>query len=289
MFGHRPDGKKVKGLDPVFRVIPNVMLDRNDSQVYFKQDIPLKNLDEYIDKKLEEGIRFSYMDIIYSAIVRIIKERPQLNRFAMHGTLYERDGIYVTLTIKKGLEDNTPETTVKLRFTGDENIYEVSEILQKTIEKNKSVSEENSTDKLAGALSLIPDFLLRWAVKFLWFLDKHGLLPRAIIDASPFHTSAFLTNVGSLGIDSIYHHLYNFGTTSMFFSMGKKKKSYIYEDDEIQQEKCITIAFVGDERICDGYYYASSFKQLSRYLKKPELLENSGDIKKEKEKILENC
>ena len=136
MFGHRPDGKKVKGLDPIFRVIPNVMLDRDDSQVYFKQDIPLKNLDEYIDKKLEEGIRFSYMDIIYSAIVRIIKERPQLNRFAMHGTLYERDGIYVTLTIKKGLEDNTPETTVKLRFTGDENIYEVAEILQKTIEKN---------------------------------------------------------------------------------------------------------------------------------------------------------
>ena len=289
MFGHRPDGKKVKGLDPIFRVIPNVMLDRDDSQVYFKQDIPLEKLDEYIDKKMEEGIRFSYMDIIYSAIVRIIKERPQLNRFAMHGTLYERDGIYVTLTIKKGLEDNTPETTVKIKFTGNENIYEVSEILQKTIEKNKSTSAENSTDKLAGALSLIPDFLLRWAVKFLWFLDKHGLLPRAIIDASPFHTSAFLTNVGSLGIDSIYHHLYNFGTTSMFFSMGKKKKSYIYEDDEIKQEKCITIAFVGDERICDGYYYASSFKQLSKYLRKPELLENSGETKKEEEKVLENC
>ena len=289
MFGHRPDGKKVKGLDPIFRVIPNVMLDRDDSQVYFKQDIPLEKLDEYIDRKMEEGIRFSYMDIIYSAIVRIIKERPQLNRFAMHGTLYERDGIYVTLTIKKGLEDNTPETTVKLKFTGDENIFEVAEILQKTIEKNKNVSEENSTDKLAGALSLIPDFLLRWAVKFLWFLDKHGLLPRAIIDASPFHTSAFLTNVGSLGIDSIYHHLYNFGTTSMFFSMGKKKKSYIYEDDEIKQEKCITIAFVGDERICDGYYYASSFKQLSKYLRKPELLEVSGDAKKENEKVLENC
>ena len=206
MFGHRPDGKKVKGLDPIFRVIPNVMLDRDDSQVYFKQDIPLKNLDEYIDRKLEEGIRFSYMDIIYSAIVRIIKERSQLNRFAMHGTLYDRDGIYVTLAIKKGLEDNSPETTVKIRFTGDENIFEVSEILQKTIEKNKDLSAENSTDKLAGALSLIPDFMLRWAVKFLWFLDKHGLLPRAIIDASPFHTSAFLTNVGSLGIDSIYHH-----------------------------------------------------------------------------------
>ena len=275
MFGFRPDGKKVKGLDPVFRVIPNVMLERADAQVYFKQDIPLKNLDEYIDRKMTEGIRFSYMDIIYAAIVRIINDRPQLNRFAMHGTLYERKGIYVTLTIKKGLEDNSPETTVKIPFTGKENIFEVRDILQAEIEKNKNLLEENSTDKLAGLLSLVPDFILRWAVKFLWFLDKHGLMPKAIIDASPFHTSAFLTNVGSLGIDSIYHHLYNFGTTSMFFSMGKKKKSYIYEDDEVIQEKCITIAFVGDERICDGYYYASSFKQLSRYLKKPELLEGT--------------
>ena len=111
------------------------------------------------------------------------------------------------------------------------------------------------------------------------YLDKHGMMPKAIIELSPFHTSAFLTNVGSLGIDSIYHHLYNFGTTSMFFSMGKKKKSYIYEDDEIRQEKCITIAFVGDERICDGYYYASSFKQLSKYLRKPELLEGPAKNK----------
>lgn len=70
--------------------------------------------------------------------------------------------------------------------------------------------------------------------------------------------------------------------------MGKKKKSYIYEDDEIQQEKCITIAFVGDERICDGYYYASSFKLLNRYLKKPELLENSINLKKEIKENVEN-
>ena len=281
MFGHRPDGKKVKGLDPIFRVIPNVMLDRDDSQVYFKQDIPLKNLDEYIDRKVQEGIRFSYMDIIYSAIVRIIKERPQLNRFAMNGTLYNRNKIYVTLAIKKGMEDNSPETTVKIPFTGNEDIFDVRRILQGEIEKNKNLLEENSTDKLAGILSLVPDFVLRWAVKFLWFLDKHGLMPKFIIDASPFHTTAFLTNVGSLGIDSIYHHLYNFGTTSMFFSMGKKKRSYIYEDDEIRQEKCITIAFVGDERICDGYYYAASFKLLSKYLRKPELLEATAKNKEE--------
>lgn len=273
MFGFRPDGKKVRNLSPVFRVIPSVMLERADAQVYFKQDIPLKALDEYIDRKQSEGIRVTYMQIIYAAIVRIMGERPALNRFAINGSLYERDKIQVSLVIKKGLEDNSPETPIKLTYNGNETIFEVIDRLENAITENKDLSASNSTDKLAGALSLVPDFLIRWAVKILRFLDNYGLMPKAIINASPFHTSVFLTNVGSLGIDSIYHHLYNFGTTSMFFSMGKKKKSYIYEDDDIHEEKCITIAFVGDERICDGYYYAASFKQLNKYLKKPELLE----------------
>ena len=112
-------------------------------------------------------------------------------------------------------------------------------------------------------------------------MDKHGIMPKKIIEVSPFHTSAFLTNVGSIGIDSIYHHIYNFGTTSLFFAMGKKKKSYMYEDDEIRKEKCITIAFVGDERICDGYYYANSFKTLSKLLNHPELLEENCELKED--------
>lgn len=284
MFGHRSDGKKVKNLPPFFRVIPSIMLDRADSQVYFKQDIPLKALDEYIDKKAEEGIKLSYMHIIYAALVRIISLRPSLNRFAMNGSIYERDKIYVSLVVKKSLTDDGQETSIKLPFNGDETLFEIKDVLDSVIEKNKDTSTVNNTDSLAKAFSLVPDGLIRFAIKFLFFLDRHGLMPKKIIEASPFHTSVFLTNVGSLGIDSIYHHLYNFGTTSMFFAMGKKKKSYIYDDDEIKEEKCITLAFVGDERICDGYYYANSFKLLNKYLKKPELLETIS----EKETVKEN-
>ena len=107
------------------------------------------------------------------------------------------------------------------------------------------------------------------------FLDKHGMLPKFVIKASPFHTSAFLTNVASLGIDAIYHHLYDFGTTGLFLAMGKKKKDFIYDDETIMEEKCISLAFVCDERICDGYYFASSVKMFNRFLKKPELLEEN--------------
>ena len=279
MFGRRSDGRKLKTVPPFFRVIPNVMLERSDSQVYFKQDIILKDMDAYIDKKAAEGIKLSYMNIIYAALVRIIAERPYLNRFAMNGNLFARNKIFVSLAIKKNFSDEGQETTIKLPFDGTENIFEVKERLDSAIEKNKDTTNSNNTDALAKALSLVPNGAIRVAIKLLSFLDRHGAMPKAVISASPFHTSVFLTNVGSLGIDSIYHHLYNFGTTSMFFAMGKKKKSYVYDDDEIHEEKCITIAFVGDERICDGYYYATSFKLLSKYLKKPELLEEHAVVK----------
>ena len=279
MFGHRSDGKAIKNINPFFKVIPNIMMKRSDSQVFFKQNISLKGMDEYINKKSSEGIKVSYMEIFFAAIVRTIYERPSLNRFAINGVLYQRNKISISIAIKKNLNDDGQETTVKLEFDGTENIFEVKEKLNSLIKNNKKMETENNTDSFAKLLNKMSYGSVRRIVKFLKFLDKHGILPKKIIDLSPFHTSTFVTNVGSIGIDSIYHHLYDFGTTSMFFSIGKKKKSYIYNEDEIEQDKCITVAFVGDERICDGYYYASSFKTLNKYLRKPELLENEGSIK----------
>ena len=275
MFGRRSDGKVIKTIDPIFKLIPCIMKTRNDSQVLFKQDIVLSGIDDYISRKAEEGIKLSYMDVIYAALVRVISLRPRLNRFVMNGRIYKRNDILVSLAIKKELTDDGYETNTKNKFTGNENIFEIKKILEESITTNKALDAENDTDSFAKVLHHMPVWLIKAIVNFLWFLDRHGCLPKAVINLSPFHTSLYLTNVGSLGIDSIYHHIYNFGTTSLFFSMGKKKKSYLYEDDEIKQEKCITLGFVGDERICDGYYYASSFKLLSKILKHPDILEEN--------------
>ena len=161
------------------------------------------------------------------------------------------------------------------RLSDEEVIFEIKEKLGNVINENKSVKKNNETDILATTLSIIPNFLLKFAISTIMFLDKHGMLPKAVIKASPFHTSAFLTNVASLGIDAIYHHLYDFGTTGIFLAMGKKKKSYIYDDDTFKEEKCISLAFVCDERICDGYYFANSVKLFNIYLINPELLEEN--------------
>ena len=282
MLIHRSDGKELKKIPAVFRIIPVLMKYRNDAEVYFKQDIEIEEMDKYLARKLEEGINLSHMDILFTAIIRILAQRPHLNRFVMHGKIYARNDIEISISIKKKMSDEGTESTLKLKFDGTETLFQVHDILQKAISDNKDEDEINSgADKLTQVLEHVPTWALRYGIAIVRFLDNHSMLPKSIIKISPFHTSAFVTNVGSIGIDSIYHHIYNIGTTSMFFAMGKKKKSYIYEDDEntgepgIKEEKCINIAFVGDERICDGYYYATSFKKLCRYLKHPETLEKS--------------
>ena len=276
MFGKRKDGKELKKVDALFRVIPNIMMERDDSQVFFNQDVPITALNEYIEKKAAEGIKVTLLDVIFAGIVRTIAQRPKLNRFAINGRVYARNDITICMTIKKSLTDDGEETNLKVYFDGTENLFEVRDKLQKEIADNKVVEAENGTDKIVKILSNMPTGLLKFAVKVLKFLDKRGHLPKSLIHVSPFHTSAFVTNVGSLGIDSIYHHLYNFGTTSMFFAIGKKKKSYVFEDEEMKEERCINLAFVGDERICDGYYYAYSFRTLVKYLRNPELLESGA-------------
>ncbi len=278
MFGIRADGRKVKNASLLFRVIPHIMPTRVDSQVYFTQDIPIKGMDEYISKKAEEGIKLSYMHIIYAAIVKTIAAKPELNRFIVNSIPYERNEIWMSLMIKKSMSDEGEETLVKLKFDGTENLFEIREKLENAIVKNKDANAENNMDKFLKKLEKTPNIVLKTIICTLKLMDRYGILPKSIIEFSPFHTSAFLTNVGSLGIDAIYHHIYNFGTTSMFFAMGKKKKDYVPEDDELIEEKCISLSFVGDERICDGYYFANAFKQLIKFIKKPELMEEKKEI-----------
>lgn len=273
MFGNRKDGKKLKNLPPEFRLIPILMKERDDSQVFFKTDISITAIEEYIDKKKAEGITLGIMDVIFATVIRMISERPLLNRFCINGMTYARNEITTSLSIKKSKTDDGEETTIKIHWNGDENIFDVSKKLQEYVAYNKESKNENKTDKTADFLNKLPTWLYKFAVGMLIHLDKKGRLPKSIIEASPFHTSAFITNVGSIGIDSIYHHIYNFGTTSLFFAMGKKKKDYIYEDEELKQDKVISVAFVGDERICDGYYFANTFRQMERFWRKPELLE----------------
>jgi pyruvate/2-oxoglutarate dehydrogenase complex dihydrolipoamide acyltransferase (E2) component len=115
--------------------------------------------------------------------------------------------------------------------------------------------------------------LLRVGVPILKWMDKHGLLPKAIIDASPFHASMTITNLASIKANHIYHHCYDFGTTSVFFAMGNAREVPRRHHGEIVFERCMPIGVVMDERICSGNYFATAFRKFRKYLANPALLE----------------
>ena len=162
MFGRRSDGRKLKGADPYFKLIPLIMKRRSDSQVFYTQDIPLAPLDEYIARKDVEGIKLSYMDIIFAAIVRLLAEKPTFNRFVVNGRIYARNDISISLAIKKGMSETAEETILKLHFKGTENVFEIRDKLENLIIENKNVSAENSTDRIAKALAYIPHWLMNF-------------------------------------------------------------------------------------------------------------------------------
>ena len=114
----------------------------------------------------------------------------------------------------------------------------------------------------------------------MW-MDKHNIMPKFIIDLSPFHTSVFLTNLKSLGINHVFHHVYNFGTTGLFFAMGKEKEIPVIRKNEIAAEKHMGFGLVSDERFCDGLYFAMSLRQLKKILRNPACLEKALEKKNE--------
>jgi len=241
-------------------------------------------MDAYIKEKLDEtGVRLDYMQIIIAAMVRLIALRPQLNRFVMNGRIYAREKIWVSFVVHHRLRDGDTGTTIKLCFDGTETIFQVAEkIREAVLKETANHSGENDTDKLMRTLmKRIPSFLIKFVVDTLLWMDKHCILPRRIIELSPFHTSLFITNLKSLGINHIYHHVYNFGTTGLFFAMGKEAEAVTAWRGEISTHKQMGYGLVMDERFCDGLYFALSLRRLGKIMKNLHELEQPLEKKNE--------
>lgn len=273
----RRDGIKLKHCDPILRMTSYIMPYRYDAQVFNKAVLKCENIDKFIREESEKGNKFKYMHIVIAGLVRMYALRPKMNRFIINRKIYARKGISICFALKKTLKENAPETTLKLEFTGKESIYEVKEIVDKAIAENCKIEDSNDTDKLANNLLKLPNWFLKFVMKFVRFLDNHGMLPKGLLKASPFHTTCFLTNMKSLGTDYVYHHLYDFGTTGQFISMGKEHLESVIENDEITKRKIMKLGMVVDERICDGLYYAHGIKYGTKFIQNPELLKESLD------------
>ena len=268
----RKDGKRIKSDNVEYAIVPHIMSERNDAMNMITIDIPAEPIQNYLNQKRKEGVRLSHLSVILAAYSRIVGEFPQLNRFIVNKKIYARNELAIGMVVlKSGEMDNG--TMSKIKLDPADTIFDVNRKINDYIEQNRKAEQDNSTDKLCKFLLSAPGLLNFGIIAFKW-LDKHGLLPVSIIDASPFHASMTISNLASIRTNHIYHHIYNFGTTSVLITMGNSREVPKRDKNgEIYFEKCIPMGVVMDERICSGSYYALAFRRFSQYLKNPTLLE----------------
>ena len=277
-WGDRSDGRRVRTLDPMAQITMYFQWERKIFSNLFAESFEITHIDRYIRQKRREGLTdFGITHVLLAAYVRGIAKYPQLNRFISGQKVYSRgDDIQYCMVIKKEMTVDFPDTSIKVHLNPRDTAEDVYHKLNAAVESVKATQElDSNLDNLIQYLNLIPGVLLKFVVWLLKFLDYFGLLPKFLLELSPFHGSLFFTSMGSLGIPPIYHHLYDFGNIPCFGAFGCKRRAMeVTEDGSVVQKKYIDVKFVLDERICDGYYYATFFKHYRRLLAHPEVLDN---------------
>ncbi len=275
----RADGTLVRDEVPMYYLIPHFLTERSDSMNMITLDIPIEPQRAYMNAKRREGKRISHMAILMTAYAHLIAEFPSVNRFISNRRIYQHNDFTVSLVVLRPGGGND-DTFSKLTFTPQDTIFDVQEKIDRYIETNSSGEETNLLDKWMGILCRL-NGLMRLGINVIRWADRHGLLPRQLIEASPFHASVLISNLASIRTNHIYHHVYNFGTTSVSITMGNMRDvPKRGRDGQIELVRCMPLGVVMDERIASGYYLASAFNRFKEMLAHPELLEKPSTAEK---------
>ena len=274
----RVDGKRVKNEVPMYYLIPQFMTKRNDAMNMTTVDIPIEPLRKYMNEKRKEGHHISHMALIMTAYAHTVGEYPSLNRFVQNRRIYEHNDIAVSLVVLRPGNTGNDDTMAKLYFTPEDTVFDVQRKIDEYIEKNTSGAEEdtNDLDKWMKRLCSLGG-LLDVAGAILRFMDRHGLLTKGMVEASPFHASLLITNLASIRTNYVYHHVYNFGTTSISVAMGNMRElPKRGPNGTVELVRCMPLGVVMDERIASGHYLALAFARFKDILAHPEILEQPG-------------
>lgn len=267
----RVDGRKVKPDEPMYFLIPYFLTHRYDAMNMITVDVPEEPLRLYMNEKRREGIHISHMALLIAAYLRTMSEFPALNRFVGNKTIYEHKDITVSLVVLR--PGGSGDAFSKIYLDTKDTIFDIQRKMTEYIDSSRNVEESNRLDKAMNVLCRLK-LLLSVATGILRFLDRHGLLPNFLVKASPFHASFLISNLASIRTNQIYHHVYEFGTTSVAITMGNMREVARKGKDGIVFDRCIPLGVVMDERIASGHYFASAFARFRQLLAKPELLES---------------
>ena len=261
MLFTRPDGVAARDVPDVRRIMPFIMPTRAESTVYFEQEVAIDRAEAFLaEVNAKRERKATLFHLVLWGIVRAIAARPRLNRFVMGSRIWVRDGIWIAYSAKKSLDDDAPIVAIKQRFEPDVSFEALVDAVHDRVRSGKS-SEKSHVDKELSLFLALPAPLLRIGVKLLRWLDAWNLLPRSFIEGDPLYASMFVANLGSVGLESAYHHLYEYGTIPLFAAVGCKRKT--------DRGTTVSFKYSFDERVEDGLYCAAGLELLKRIVEDP--------------------
>ena len=274
-FGDRREGRLLRSLPGFNKFIPFIMPQRNDRFIHYEESFEITSVDRRLRALRVGGYKgIGILHFLIAAYVRAVSMLPGVNRFVVGRRIYARNNIEVVMTVKRSISLDATETTIKVVFEPTDTIFDVYRKMNAKIEEIKTSEEDNNTEEVANFFARLPRFLIRFLLTVIRVLDYYGLLPQFILDASPFHGSMIITDLGSLRIGPVYHHIYNFGTLPVFIAFGAKYHKYeLNRKGEVLDNKYIDTKLVLDEGIVDGHYYAQLLQAFRYIFQHPEILE----------------
>ena len=277
MFGKRGDGYLVKGIDPVIALTPYLMPMRCDAQVMLKLKIEFEKLARFMAEKSREGYRITFMEIIIAAYVRCISRFPEVNRFIVNKRYYARKDIVCSFAVLQDTPDGSvKENIAKCKFDPHDTIFDVAERIKAAIEQTRKADADNSTLKVATLLK--NPIIANIIVMLARILDRYGLLPKYLLGASPFHTGLFFGNNASIGLPPVLHHIYNFGSTSLFVVIGNIERTVELDSSgQPVRRRILPVGVTADERVCAGMVYSKFLQMFQHLINNPQELEAKPD------------
>ena len=274
MFGHRNDGIDVsRTLDPIVLFTPLIMPTRCESMNMVNYPAEYEPMAAYIRKQKNSGHNISFLTIMAAAFARTVRKYPTMNYFVVGNRIYRHKDISISLIVLKDTRDGSlQEAEAKIILEPGDTIFQVADKMDREVSAAKSADEGNGTADFAGKLLRIP-VLPRLVVALARLMDRMGILPKSLNKISPFHCSLFITNMMSIGLPAIFHHLYNFGTCSIFLSVGRPERQTVTVGGQLARRLVLPMGIVTDERIGGGAEYAQGVHCFLQYLQHPEVLE----------------
>ena len=267
----RPDGDLVRGESAVRRIMPYLMRGRNESAVFHDTVFRIGAARAWLRAyNRSHAQRATLFDLLAYACAVALEARPRLNRFVSGGRLYQRRGVSLSFVAKKAFTDEGASATVKLTAVSGEGLEAFAGRVTESVEAARLT--ERAVDREVSLVMRLPGPVVRFGVWLVRLLDHWNLLPWFMMEHDPMYASLFLANLGSVGVSDVFHHLYEYGTVSIFATMSAPRRTPFVIDGKVVVEDGLAVRWTFDERIDDAFSCGRSLSLVQEILEDPERL-----------------